>query len=155
MQGWAFVVCTHTHTHTLSYTDTRSRRHTHNAHTHLLPSLPLTRTHPHFYPPGAQSLLVQGPLVPPLSCSPVHPLASGEVADINRQQAPRRQVCWARPCLFVVALGNGDSALPGAQTGQASGASSGATLVTSGHWLCLLPCPSHILCPPPLPGSFR
>ena len=59
---------------------------------------------------------------------------------------------WAQPCLFVVAPGNGDSAPPGAETGQASGASSGATLVTSGHWLCLLPCPSHILCPPPAPG---
>ena len=119
---------THVLIRTCSFTDTHvfshahffipSRSHTPHTCTPLLdpPSLSCTHLHLHFL--AAQSLWGQGPLVPPLSCSPAHPLALGQGADTSRQPAPRRQVCRLQPCLFVVALGNTDSAPHRAATGH-------------------------------------
>lgn len=98
---------THVFSHTLLYTLAL----THSAHSYSPPIPSLTLIYSPALPfPAAQSLWVQGPHVPPLSCPPAHPLALGQGADTSRQPAPRRQVCRVQPCLFVVALGNGDSA---------------------------------------------
>ena len=147
---------THILIRTCSFTDTRVLTHslytlvlTHSPHSYTAPRPAFTLVYSPAPPlPAAQSLWGQGPLVPPLSCSPAHPLALGQGADTSRQPAPRRQVCRLQPCLFVVALGNADSAHTELRQAIKSGlwGLSGASLVTSGRWLSLPPCPSHIMC---------
>lgn len=68
----------HRHSCVLTHSSLHPRLLTHSAHSTALlypPSPSYTHLHSHF---AAQSLWVQGPRVPPLSCPPAHPLALGQ-----------------------------------------------------------------------------
>lgn len=132
-----FVVCTHMHTHTLRQTHSHIG-HTHNSlptfsslyiHSQTLmcshtlffytlishstltalllypPSPSYTHLHSHFC--CTVTLGARAP-VPPLSCPPAHPSWLWDRVLIPAGSRHAARVCRVQPCLFVVALGNGD-----------------------------------------------